>query len=102
MIKYIISLGLNDKDTKTQLIDTITAYKKANEIILKYIDGATVYETQGIFKHNDGTITIERSLQIELWDASKKAIENITNELKTAFNQEAVNVQIQEVTSYMV
>ena len=102
MIKYIISLGLNDKDTKTQLIDTITAYKKCNEIVLKYVDGATVYETQGIFKHNDGTITIEKSLQIEIWEASKKAIENITNELKTEFNQEAVNVQIQEVTSYMI
>ena len=37
MDKYILYVGLNDKDTKTQKIDTLSAYKLTNNILLNYV-----------------------------------------------------------------
>ena len=34
MDKYILYVGLNDKDTKTQKIDTLSAYNLTNNILL--------------------------------------------------------------------
>ena len=66
MQKYTLYLGLNDKDTKKQEIATIEAYKITTNLLTSYTDGATIFEANGIYKHNDGNITIEKTLKIEL------------------------------------
>lgn len=63
MEKFILYVGLNDKDTKTQKISTLEAYKIVNNIIMKYTDGATIYEANGLYKHEDGTVVIEKTLR---------------------------------------
>lgn len=99
MEKFIIFLGLNDKDTKKQEISTLSAYKIANNIIFKYLEGATILEANGIYKHDNGEFVIEKSLQIELLFTDKKTVEKIASELKNAFNQESVIIQRQIIES---
>ena len=49
--KYTLLIGLNDKDTKTQLVNTLEAYKMIMNVIKNYTDGATIYEAFGYYKH---------------------------------------------------
>ena len=102
MIKYILYMGLNDKDSKTQKISTVEAYKIATNILLKYTDGATIYETQGIYKHNNGQIVIEPTLKIELLFIELDTVKRIARRLKTVFNQEEIILQTEEYNSQLI
>lgn len=101
MDKYILYVGLNDKDTKTQKIDTLSAYNLTNNILLNYVEGATVTQSKGIYKHNNGNIVIENTLIIELLFTDKTTVETIAKELKMALNQESIAIQKQTIESYL-
>lgn len=88
--KYILTIGLNDKDTKQQKYDTITAYKMIEQIALQYTDGTTITEQQGTYKHEDGTITHETSLALTLQFTNELTVKLIANEIKKALNQESI------------
>lgn len=102
MDKFTLYLGLNDKHTKTQTISTIEAYKICNNILLHYTDGATIFEANGIYKHESGEYTIEKTLRIELLFVTDSTVDNIVKDLKKAFNQESIAVQKQSVNSYLL
>lgn len=99
MNKFTLYLGLNDKDKKVQLINTLEAYKICNNILMHYTDGATIFEASGIYKHDNGEFTIEKTLRIELLFVDKKTVLNIVDDLKKAFNQESIAVQEQKISS---
>jgi len=101
MDKYILYVGLNDKDTKTQKIDTLSAYNLTNNILLNYVEGATVTQSKGIYKHNNGNVVIENTLIIELLFTDKQTVETIAKELKIALNQESIAIQKQTIESYL-
>lgn len=101
MDKYILYVGLNDKDTKTQKIDTLSAYNLTNNILLNYVEGATVTQSKGIYKHNNGNVVIENTLIIELLFTDKTTVETIAKELKMALNQESIAIQKQTIESYL-
>lgn len=102
MKKFILYLGLNDKDTKNQKITTKQALKKCNDLLLQYVEGATVYQANGIYKHlNSQTIT-EKTFIIELLFTNKTTVLKISNDLKKIFNQEAIAIQEESVNSYLV
>lgn len=90
MLKHVFYLGLNDKDSKVQEVNTLDAYKIANNIIKKYYTGATIRESLGMFTHADGVTVTERSLEIVIIDADLKKSMLLINDLKQAFNQESV------------
>lgn len=102
MEKFTLYLGLNDKDKKQQLINTVEAYKITNNILLSYTDGATIFEANGIYKHNNGDYTIEKTLRIELLFITEKDVNDIVIDLKRAFNQESIAVQKEVVNSYLL
>ena len=93
MDKYTIYLGLNDKDTKKQEIGIIDAYKVATNIFCEITGGATIYESKGIYTHNDGTIVIENTFVCIVFCDDSGKIEKAAAALKTAFNQESVIVE---------
>lgn len=101
MDKYILYVGLNDKDTKIQKIDTLSAYNLTNNILLNYVEGATVTQSKGIYKHNNGNVVIENTLVIELLFTDKTTVETIAKELKMALNQESIAIQKQTIESYL-
>lgn len=99
MKKYTLYLGLNDQDTKLQKFDITTSYTLVNNIISNHLDGATISECTGYYKHQDGFVVIEKSLKIELLFADDETVKTIVQQLKKVFNQESVAVQIQDVVS---
>ena len=101
MDKYILYVGLNDKDTKTQKIDTLSAYNLTNNILLNYVEGATVTQSKGIYKHNNGNVVIENTLTIELLFTDKTTVETIAKELKITLNEESIAIQKQTIESYL-
>jgi hypothetical protein len=97
--KITLFLGLNDKNTKLQEISTLDAFK----IIQNYLDGGTITEATGFFKHEDGSLIIEKSLKIEVLDFNNDFnIEKTVIDLKKIFNQESIAVQIENITSELL
>lgn len=99
MDKFTLYLGLNDKDTKTQLVSTLEAYKIVTNVLKTYTDGATVFEANGIYKHDDGTFTTENTLRIELLFVERETVKTIVDILKQVLNQESIAVQHEVVES---
>lgn len=91
MIKYNIYIGLNDKDSKKQEVSTRRAKEEVIRILNdNNITGLTMYEVTGVFKHEDGFITFEKSLKVELLEVEEKEVLKSIDELKKALNQESI------------
>lgn len=91
MIKYNIYLGLNDKDTLKQKIDTTKARKEVYNILLKNnIKAYTIYLVNGVFTNEKNEITKEKTLKIEVLDIKKDDILESIKEFKKVLNQESV------------
>ena len=99
MKKFTLYMGLNDKDAKVQVISTIEAYKVVSNIIAKDFGGGTIFESQGIYKHDDGKIVFEKTLRIEILFAEEPQIKALVAELKKIFNQESIAVQVEDINS---
>lgn len=92
-------MGLNDKDTKTQLIGTLEAYKVVSNILAADFGGGTIFEAQGIYKHDDGTVVFEKTLRIEILFAEREQVKVLVEQLKKMFNQESIAVQEESIDS---
>ena len=99
MTKYTLYMGLNDKDSKAQQISTLEAYKIVSNLVAKEFNGGTIYEADGVYRHDDGTIVIEKTLKIELLFAEQKDVKDFCETLKRIFNQESIAVQREEINS---
>ena len=102
MEKFTLFCGLNDKDTKMQEISTLDAYKMVQNIALDMFDGATISEADGIYKHDDGSFTVEKTLRIELLFAEYEKVKVFCERLKTALNQESIAVQKEMIESELI
>jgi hypothetical protein len=61
-VKYTLYIGLNDKNTYTQLLSTEDAVNRVADIALKYVDGFTQLSGKGAYKDEKGIITHENCL----------------------------------------
>ena len=101
MKKFTLYCGLNDRTTKRQEIATLEAAKIVQNACLRYTDGATIFEADGIYKHEDGSFVVEKTLRVELLFATAESVRKIADAIKTALNQEAIAVQEQDIASEM-
>lgn len=106
MKKYTLSIGLNDKDTKIQRINTLEAYKMIENILMaNTIEGFTIYEAKGVYKHDNGEIVKENTLRVEVYDfdntLATKIITSI-HAIKAALNQESVALESQTIESELI
>lgn len=97
--KITLYIGLFDKDTKKQEVDTKQAFNIVNNILLQYTEGATIYMGDGIYKHIDKTTVIEKNIIVILYDVTRETLNKILKEVKTALNQEAVLVEKAQVVA---
>lgn len=103
MQKFCLYVGLNDKETKTQEISTIEAYKIiTNVIVANKVDGFTILEANGYYVHDDKSISIEKSLKIEFLFIDIDIIKNIIKDLKKILNQESIILQTENIKSEMI
>lgn len=100
MKKYTICVGLFDKDSKRQEVNTLDAYKIACNLFARHTGGATITEGRGIYTHESGEIVIEPSLVCMVYGATLEAVEAVVSALKDALNQESVSIECSDVNSW--
>lgn len=98
MTKTTLYIGLNDKDTKKQEVNTTEAIKLLTNMLTD-IGGATIYEATGIYTHENGDIIIENTLRVELIGIEENIILNKIKVLKLLFNQESIIKQTEEINT---
>lgn len=99
MKKFIMCIGLLDKDSKVQEINTLDAFKVASNVFAKTTGGATITEGRGVYTHNDGTVIIEPTLVCTVYGSDIKDIKAAADALKVALNQESVAIEETESNS---
>lgn len=102
MLKHILYVGLFDKDTHTQLINTMSAFRMVSNLV----PDCTITEGRGKYTHEDGTVVIEPTLIVEILDfdgtVSKESLKPMVESIKTALNQETVAYQKQQIESELM
>lgn len=99
MFKSTLIVGLKDKNSKRQEISTLDAYKIARNIAAPLLEGITITEGRGIYRHDNGSPVIEVLLIIEIFNAEKERVKQYAELLKVALNQESITVQFERVDS---
>ena len=92
---YSLYLGLNDKDSKKQLLTVAESESILNDYLLNRagVYGATVENVKGVYTHENGDVVVENTLKITLCYISKKQVLKIASDLKELFNQESIMIQ---------
>jgi len=96
-VKYTIYIGLNDKNTYTQLVSYEEAEKKASDIALKYVDGFTAHAAKGAYKDEKGITTHENSLILEFYNTTDQQMKAIMDEILQELNQNSILMEKQKV-----
>lgn len=99
MKKFVMCVGLLDKDTKNQEINIIDAFKVASNIFAQTTGGATITEGRGVYTHHDGTVVIEPTLVCTIYGAEITDVKAAADALKIALNQESVAIEETESNS---
>ena len=102
MKKYMLSIGLNDKDSKRQEVGTLDAYKIVMNIFAATTGGATVHEGMGCYTHDNGDVVIEKSLIAYIYTEDHDKVLEAAEAIKTALNQEAVALESIESNSMFI
>ena len=93
MKKIIFYMGLQDKNTRTELIN----YNEACKIIANRLDIFTIQQAQGCYQYNDGTLCKENTLIVTVFaDYSDRYIQVLVKNFKLDFNQESIGVEVIE------
>lgn len=99
MIKYNLSIGFNDKDSKTQILDDATIYSIIQNTLRQYLDGYTILTAFGGYKHDDNSFVDEKSCRVEILFSTDLQVKIIVNKLKQLLNQESIVVEKIETNS---
>ena len=101
--KYSFFIGLNDKDSKVQIVETITASNIVNRVFIDNgVDGATITSGKGIYKHANGEIVVEETLIVQVYEFEGIVdVRKICTELKSLLNQESIAVEKHETNSQL-
>ena len=90
--KHTLLVGLNDKDTKKQIINKAGARK----IIMDIVGDCTISDAYGCYTHENGSKVKEKTLKVELLFKADNEVMKYCQELKKELNQESIAL----VTSY--
>ena len=93
MKKITFFLGLNDRETRKQIITTAAAIKIVMNLIYKLVGGASVSKCFGVYTHENGEKIKEMTIKIEILDYDENAVKMLFKELQTTFNQESILIQ---------
>ena len=91
--KYVLYLGLADKDTKKQQITTSKAMKLVNDVI----GDCTINKSKGYWQGFK-----ENTLTIEILFSTLEQVKNYCEQLKILFNQECIAIQEIQLNNSML
>ena len=91
MKKITFYIGLQDKNTKTELIK----YEEARKIIANRLELFTIQKAQGGYKYDDNSLCLENTIIVTVFEGySDNYIKVLANNFKIDFNQECIGVEI--------
>lgn len=94
--KYLLYIGLNDKNTYKQEIPTNEARDTVNAICAKHVEGYTGSDANGGWVDQTGTLTQENTLVYAFYDISEDQLTSIMDEVLVALNQNSILVESQQ------
>ena len=97
MIGYQIYVGLNDGTTHTQLFDSEKYISILKNICKAYKVSFSFDCINGGYIYGDGTLSVENTLHVTIYDIDKGTIEEIGKDLCTFFHQECVMIIENEI-----
>ena len=86
--KHTLIIGLNDKDTKKQIIKTNTA----KNLIAQVCGDCTMINCTGIYTHDNGVRVKEKSVKVEMLFKNDDDVNEYAKALKKILNQAEVYV----------
>lgn len=94
MEKVKFSIGLFDKDSKRQEIDTHEATLLIKQTLLAVgAVGLSIYVGRGVYMYDDGTLVREPSVFAEAYNLEKENIRKAVEFLKKELNRESITVE---------
>lgn len=97
MTKTLLTIGLNDKDTEQQKIESPEAKNIIANILLNQFNifAFTMFECSGVYKmESTGHIVFENSIRVEIaTDDELTEADAIIAELKKELNQESIMME---------
>lgn len=92
-----VYIGLNDADTKEQLLET-EEYISALKSICRTHEVPFSFDViEGGYMHDDGEYTEETSIVLTFIDVSQETVDAIAKELCALFNQESVLITVDRI-----
>ena len=102
MEKITLYVGFNNKDTQQQSISALGAYKAIENIAKNYTVVYSIFEADCVYKHDDGTVTIEPMIKVNLFNITETVLNDIVSLLKTALNQKEILVCTEVITRKVI
>lgn len=90
--KHTLLIGLNDKDTKKQIL----TLSQAKRIIMNTVGDCTISNAYGCYTHADGQQVHEKCLRVEMLFKADNEVISYCKKLKKDLNQESIAL----MTSY--
>lgn len=85
-----------------QKIQTVEAFKIVSNLIASRFNGGTIFEADGVYRHDNGAYVIEKTLRIELLFVERPEVVEFVKVLKEVFNQETIAVQEETTNSVLM
>ena len=94
---YKMSVGLNDKDTYEQIVPTDEAKNIIDKICIKYVDGYTIQDANGVWADETGQFTHENTIVCYFSGVESEIIYKIADEIIEELNQNSVLIEKNQV-----
>lgn len=102
-MKQILSIGLNDKDTKKQEISDEKAMTIISKTCLAMASGVTIIPgCIGVYTHENGEKVIEKTVRCEFYGETVETVKAIARALCKALNQESIAYEAVEIQSEFI
>ena len=98
ILQHVLFVGLNDKDTKTQVITNESAKNK----IMDIVGACTISDAEGCYNHNDGQQVREKTYRVEILFKEKSEVVELCKKLKKELNQESIALTSGVIESELV
>ena len=100
--RWTLSVGLNDKDAKKQLMTDDEALAIINQAMYNVGVDGNIQVSFGIYTHDDGTKVFEKSFNIEILFSSDAKVLELIQVLTVKLNQESIVMKKDKIKSKLV
>ena len=97
--RYLMYIGLNDKDTGVQEKSTEEILDIVNHICVKYLKGYNIKESIGYWRDDNGQPCNENSIVVSFNFIEDKNVHVMANEVVKTLNQECVFIEDYHLTT---